>query len=113
MTGRTAWACPYTDFPLLEVRAGDEVRVRKNPVHGASGLAVGGDRVAFLGGYRERRELVTECRLTETTVEVMAERLLVRPDGGALARRYSVVSRGPRLYVRERAATEWCVFELG
>lgn len=113
VTGRTAWACPYTDFPLLEIRAGDGVRVWKNPVHGAAGLAVCGDRVAFLGGYRERHGLLTECRLTETAVEVVAERLLLRPDGGALARRRSVVSRGPRLYVRERNAAQWSVLDIG
>lgn len=35
VSGHTAWACTYTDFPLLEIGAGHAIRVRKNPVQGS------------------------------------------------------------------------------
>ena len=111
MAGRTAWACPYTDFPLLEIRPDHEVRVRENPVRGADGLAVRGDRVLFFGGYGERHDRVAGCRLTEETVEVVAERRVLRPDGGELGRR-RVVCRGPRVYVQGDRATEWAVLDI-
>ncbi|MEU6552294.1 hypothetical protein ABZ915_18710 [Streptomyces sp. NPDC046915] len=108
---RAAWACPYTDFPLLEIRGDRVVRVRHNPVAGARGLAVHGDRVVFFGGYGDERDRIADCRLTDTAVEVVAEGRLARPDGAALGRR-RVVSRGARLYVQAEPVQEWTVLDL-
>ncbi|KUO19388.1 hypothetical protein [Streptomyces dysideae] len=108
---RAAWAYPYTEFPLIEAREGRPARVRGTPVRGAKGLAVHGDRVLFFGGYRNGRDRVHDCRLTETSVESVAERRLARPDGGTLGS-CRVVCRGPRLYVQEKPCTEWNVLDI-
>ncbi|GHI03153.1 hypothetical protein AQI88_01865 [Streptomyces cellostaticus] len=111
VAGRTAWACPYTHFPLLEVGEDQVVRARENPVRGATGLAVQGERAVFFGGYRDDRNRIVDCRLTNTSVEPVTESRLVRPDGGRLGRR-RIVSRGSRLYVQVKPFTEWFVLDL-
>ncbi|MFJ5966808.1 hypothetical protein [Streptomyces sp. NPDC093060] len=111
VAGRTAWACPYACFPLIEVDEGQVVRVRQNPVRGANGLSVLGERAVFFSGYGDDRDRLVDCRLTETSVEPVAESRLVRPDGGRLGRR-RVVSRGSRIHVQVKPCTEWFVFDL-
>ncbi|MEU6242404.1 hypothetical protein [Streptomyces sp. NPDC047024] len=47
VSGTTAWACPYTDFPLVEIRPDRPdrpVRVWANRVRGAKAVAVHGER---------------------------------------------------------------------
>ncbi|MGW3943817.1 hypothetical protein ACWEKP_50530, partial [Streptomyces phaeochromogenes] len=59
VSGTAAWACPYTDFPLVEIRPNRPDRpatVWANRVRGARAVAVHGDRVAFYGGYGEERD---------------------------------------------------------
>ncbi|MEV5665259.1 hypothetical protein [Streptomyces flaveolus] len=54
VSGSAAWACPYMDFPLVEIRpdrTSQPVRVRSNRVRGAKAVAVHGERVTFHGGY--------------------------------------------------------------
>lgn len=109
--GRTAWACPYDEFPLLEIGADRVMRVRTSTVRGAKGLVVHGDRLVFFGGYESDRDRLVECRLTEGTVETVREGRLVRPDGGEVDR-CRVVCRGPRLYVQDEAAVEWWVLDI-
>ncbi|MFC8794513.1 hypothetical protein [Streptomyces cinereoruber] len=111
VSGTSAWACPYTDFPLLEIRPGEPVRVRTNTVRGAKAVAVRGGRVAFFGGYAEERDRIAYGELTESSVEPTDAALLTRADGGALGRR-RVVARGSRVYVQEEPFTEWGVLDL-
>ncbi|GAA3378320.1 hypothetical protein GCM10020367_57370 [Streptomyces sannanensis] len=109
---RAAWACPYTHFPLLEIRADERVKVRTTPVKGPKGLAVHGERVTFFGGYQDEHDRLTHGRLTDTSVEPAGYGQLVRPDGSGLGRR-QVVCRGPRIYVREKASpTQWTVLDI-
>lgn len=108
---RAAWAYPYTEFPLIEARKGRPARVRSTPVRGAHGVAVHGDRVAFLGEYQDAPDRLLHGRLTETSVEPVTESRLTRPDGGTIGRR-RVVCRGPRLYVQEESYPEWLVLDL-
>ncbi|MER6349461.1 hypothetical protein ACWC10_23535 [Streptomyces sp. NPDC001595] len=112
VSGRTAWVCPYTRFPLLEIGADHRVRVRENPIRSVVGFAVHAERVVLFGRRGEQRDRLVDSRLTDTAVEPLAESRLVRPDGDPLGRR-RVVSRGPRLYVQEEPATEWCVLDIG
>ncbi|MEU4035078.1 hypothetical protein [Streptomyces collinus] len=111
VTGRTAWACPYAQFPLLEVGPDGVVRVRRNPVRGATAIAVHGERAVFFGGYGDDRDRLVDCRLTETSVEPVAETRLVLP-GGALIGRNRTVSRGSRVHVQVEPWTEWYVLDL-
>ncbi|MFF3861440.1 hypothetical protein [Streptomyces sp. NPDC002209] len=114
VSGTAAWACPYTDFPLVEIRPNRRdrpVTVWANRVRGAHAVAVHGDRVAFYGGYGEERNRLAHGELTETSVEPTDVGLLALPDGPASGRR-RVVSRGSRIYVQAEPFTAWGVFDL-
>ncbi|MDG9715932.1 hypothetical protein [Streptomyces sp. DH24] len=112
VTGRTAWTCPYRDFPLIGVQRDGTVRVWENPVRGASGLAVRGPRVAFFGGHGDDHDRLVVADLGGDAVTPVAQGRLVRPDGGTIGGR-RVVGRGFRLYVQEKPWAEWAVFDLG
>ncbi|MEV7376348.1 hypothetical protein AB0O51_36350 [Streptomyces sp. NPDC090301] len=105
------WACPYTDFPLLEIRPGRPVRVRANTVRGAKAVAVHAGRVAFFGGYGEEQDRIAYGELTDTAVEPAGAAVLTRPDGAPLGRR-RVVARAARIHVQEEPFTEWAVLDL-
>ena len=114
VSGTTAWACPYTDFPLVEIRpdrTDRPVRVWANRVRGAKVVAVHGERVAFYGGYGEARDRLVHGEIIETSVESTDVGLLTLPDGSAPGRR-RVVGRGNRIYVQAEPFTTWGVFDL-
>ncbi|MGW4935161.1 hypothetical protein ACWEQH_19385 [Streptomyces sp. NPDC004166] len=114
VSGAGAWACPYTDFPLVEIRpdrTDQPVSVWSSRVRGAKAVAVHGERVAFYGGYREERDRLAHGELTETSVEPTNVGLLTLPNGPAPGRR-RVVSRGSRIYVQAEPFTAWGVFDL-
>ncbi|MFD8008683.1 hypothetical protein [Streptomyces sp. NPDC058955] len=114
VSGTAAWACPYTDFPLVEIRPGRSdrpVTVRSNRVRGAHAVAVHGGRVAFYGGYGEERDRLAHGELTAASVEPTDVGLLTLPDGRAPGRR-RVVARGSRIYVQAEPFTAWGVFDL-
>ncbi|MEU0371237.1 hypothetical protein ABZ070_13410 [Streptomyces sp. NPDC006283] len=107
----TAWACPYTEWPLLEIRENGSVTVRSTPVAGARALAVHGGGAALFGGYEDDVDRLVLCTLTGTAAEPYATTTLVRPDGTAVGRR-RVVGRGPRIYVQPEPCTAWEVWDL-
>ena len=114
VSGTTAWACPYTDFPLVEIcpgRPDRPVRVWANRVRGAKAVAVRGKRVAFYGGYGEERDRLAHGEVTENSVEPTDVGLLTLPDGPVPARR-RIVGRGSRIYVQAQPFTAWGVFDL-
>ncbi|WP_053642526.1 MULTISPECIES: hypothetical protein [unclassified Streptomyces] len=107
VSGTAVWACPYVDFPLLEIRPGQDVRSRTGIVGGADSLAVHGERVAFLDHGR-----IVYGEMTGSSVERRHVALLTRPEGGPVGRR-RVAARGSRVYVGYGPLTEWGVFDLG
>ncbi|MBB5940287.1 hypothetical protein [Streptomyces zagrosensis] len=114
VSGTTAWACPYTDFPLVEIRPDRThrpVRVWGNRVRGAKAVAVHGERVAFYGGYGEERDRLAHGEIMETSVEPTDVGLLTLRDGSAPGRR-RVVGRGSRIYGQAEPFTTWGVFDL-
>ncbi|WP_282798206.1 hypothetical protein [Streptomyces sp. CC224B] len=111
VSGTVAWACPYTDFPLVEIRPDRPVRVWSNRIRGAHAVAVHGDRVAFYGGYGEEQDRLGHAELTETSVEPTDTGQLTLPDGSAPGRRRAV-GRGSRIYVQAEPFTAWGVFDL-
>lgn len=114
VSGTVAWACPYTDFPLVEIRPDRTqrpVRVWANHVRGAKAVAVHGERVTFYGGYAEERDRLAHGTIMETSVEQADVDLLTLPDGSAPGRR-RVVGRGSRIYVQAEPFTTWGVFDL-
>lgn len=72
-----------------------------------------GERVAFLSGYRKDGNRLVMASLTDTSVETVSTTRLACADGSPLPARRHVVSRGPRLYVRERRKTESAVLDIG
>ncbi|MFJ8896942.1 hypothetical protein ACIRCZ_20355 [Leifsonia sp. NPDC102414] len=114
VSGTVAWACPYTDFPLVEIRPDRTqrpVRVWANRVRGAKAVAIRGERVAFYGGYGEERDRLAHGEIMEKSVEQADVDLLTLPDGSAPGRR-RVVGRGSRIYVQAEPFTTWGVFDL-
>ncbi|MBM9624738.1 hypothetical protein [Streptomyces zhihengii] len=114
VSGAVAWACPYTDFPLVEIRPARverPVRVWANRIRGAKAVAVHGSRVAFYGGYGEEGDRLAHAELTDVSVEPSDVGRLTLPDGSAPGRR-RVVGRGSRIYVQAEPFTEWGVFDL-
>ncbi|MEW2347413.1 hypothetical protein AB0904_07060 [Streptomyces sp. NPDC006684] len=111
VSGTTAWACTYTDFPLVEIRPDRPVRVWPNQVRGAKAVAIHGKRVAFYGGYGEEVDRLTRGELTEASVEPTDVGLLTLPDGHLPGRRRAV-SRGRRIYVQAEPFTGWGLVDL-
>ncbi|WP_223279953.1 hypothetical protein [Streptomyces sp. SDr-06] len=111
VSGTTAWACPYTDFPFVEIRPDRHVRVWSNQVRGAKAVAVHGERVAFCGGYGEELDRLAHGELTETSVEPTDVGLLTLPDCRLPGPRRAV-GRGSRIYVQAEPFTAWGVFDL-
>ncbi|KUO09442.1 hypothetical protein AQJ58_26010 [Streptomyces sp. DSM 15324] len=114
VSGTVAWACPYPDFPLVEIRPDHPdrpVRVWANRVRGSHAVAVHGERVAFYGGYGEEQDRLAHGKITATSVEPTDVGLLTLPDGSAPGRR-RVVGRGSRIYVQTEPFTTWGVFDL-
>ncbi|USQ85599.1 hypothetical protein NFX46_18570 [Streptomyces phaeoluteigriseus] len=114
VSGTAAWACPYTDFPLVEIRPNRPerpVKVWANRIRGAKAVAVHGDQVAFYGGYGEERDRLAHGELTETSVEPVNVGLLTLPDGSVPGRR-RVVGRGSRIYVQAEPFTAWGVLDV-
>ncbi|WP_329030554.1 MULTISPECIES: hypothetical protein [unclassified Streptomyces] len=111
VSGTTAWACTYTDFPLVEIRPDRPVRVWPNQVRGAKAVAILGERVAFYGGYGEEADRLTRGALTEASVEPTDVALLTLPNGHLPGRRRAV-SRGSRIYVQAEPFTAWGVVDL-
>jgi hypothetical protein len=114
VSGTTAWACPYTDFPLVEIRPDRThrpVRVWANRVQGAKAVAVHGERVTFYGGYGEDGDRLAHAEISETSVEPTGVGLLTLPDGSAPGRR-RIVGRGSRIYVQDEPFTTWGVYDL-
>ncbi|MBX7266259.1 hypothetical protein KIF24_09660 [Micromonospora sp. Llam7] len=77
-------ACPYTDFPLVELDAHGVRAVMSNTIRSCSGLAVSGADVAFLDQHREggryRWDIRRARRDGDVVVEKEREQLLL-PDG--------------------------------
>ncbi|MCX5410252.1 hypothetical protein OHA37_00525 [Streptomyces sp. NBC_00335] len=114
VSGTTAWACTYTDFPLAEIRTNrpeQPVRVWTNQVRGAKAVAVHRDQVAFYGGYGEEQDRLAHGKLTETSVEPTDVGLLTLPDGTAPGRRRAL-GRGSRIYVQAEPFTAWGMLDL-
>lgn len=114
VSGTAAWACPYTDFPLVEIRpdrTDRPVRVWANRVRGSHAVAVHGERVAFYGGYGQERDRLAHGEIIEKSVVPGDVGLLTLPDGSAPGRR-RVVGRRSRIYVQAEPFTTWGVFDL-
>lgn len=58
-----AWACLYTDFPILRIGETGPMRLWKSEIAGANAIAVDGQHVVLAGGYGDDRARLALLRL--------------------------------------------------
>ena len=105
----TAWACYYTDFPLVKIDSSKQVEGWKNEICAANALAVNSKCVLFWGGYQEQS---TRCVLQNFGDQILIgqrEISLNLPDGldidGA-----NIIGRGSILHAF--AGKKWLSFDI-
>lgn len=97
--GDIAWACYYSDFPVVRIDQG-RVTGWHNTVRGARALTVDDhDNVRLAGGYGPERDRLTDGRLSDGELSVVRERRLTLPDGNELPLEAAITGRGPELFV--------------
>ncbi|NEW42122.1 hypothetical protein GV794_15850 [Nocardia cyriacigeorgica] len=113
----SVYACPYTDFPLVEIDSSDTAVVTPNPVTRCGGLAVSGPDLAFLDQRRDgegyRWEIRRASRGNGTITETTREPLLLpggrQPNGWARGK----IGRDETLWMREDGdERRWYRYEL-
>lgn len=95
---RTTWTYYYTDFPLVKITSGRARAYAPTPVRGARHLLVYRDEVIFVADYDDPLRL-TDCRLTDTTVQYRSRAILLDPDGTPLQLFDPITAHGSRLYL--------------
>ncbi|WP_380926766.1 hypothetical protein [Sphingomonas arantia] len=79
VTGDEAWACPYTEFPLLRLSPNQPVRWWTSELAGPSAVAIDGSCALVAGGYEEDASRLALVSL-EGGGEGESVRLLARYD---------------------------------
>jgi hypothetical protein len=108
--GDTAWACYYTDFPVVRVQAGTVTGWRNAVVHGARALAVADTTIAMYGGYSPNRDVLVAASLGQDQVYKLAEYRLALPDGSPLPATARAIGRGADLHLINEG--EWFRLDL-
>jgi hypothetical protein len=99
VVGEVAWACYYSDFPIVRIDGG-RVSGWRNTVRGARALAVDyRGKILLAGGYGPERDRLVEGRLSNDGLEVINESRLTLPDGSELPPQAIIAGRGPDLFV--------------
>jgi hypothetical protein len=94
-----AWACYYSDFPVVRIEEG-RVAGWRNTVRGARALAVDDrGKILLAGGFGPDRDRLVEGRLADGDLEVINESRLTLPGGAELPSQAIVAGRGPDLFV--------------
>jgi len=70
--GKEAWACPYMDFPILQIAEG-RVRRWANAIGGAEAICAAADHVILAGGYADDYNLMSLLRLTGDETSLVAQ----------------------------------------
>jgi hypothetical protein len=99
-SNRDVWLYYYTDFPLVKlVDEKPESIWHKIPIKGSSGFAIDGDKVLFVGGYKDRGTLHL-VRLNTLKTETF------RPvdESGQPVERLRCFGRGHRLFLQTEDA---------
>ncbi|UKD54662.1 hypothetical protein L3Q65_43530 [Amycolatopsis sp. FU40] len=99
--GETAWACFYTEWPIVRIHDGS-VTGWHNEIRGAAALTVRGSRLALYGGYEPVRDRLVAGVLGDNEFRVTGEYRLVLPDGGEVPREARVFGRGADLHIVTR-----------
>jgi hypothetical protein len=96
--GETAWACYYTDFPIVRVGDG-RVSSWNNQIAGAKHLLVApGHGAALVGGWTGARWRIGAGRLGAVEFDITAQFRLTMPDGSEPPSDTHLIGRGPDLH---------------
>ncbi|GAA4934896.1 hypothetical protein [Actinoplanes utahensis] len=99
VSGETAWACYYTDFPVVRVSDGAVTTWANGLATGVKGLIADGSRVGLIGGYRAYLDRVVVASLGDGVLHETGRYRLVLPGGDLLPDRFRTVARGPDLHL--------------
>lgn len=81
VAGETAWACTYTNFPIVSLAVDQRPRWWRSELSGVRAVAVRPPHVVAAGGYSENGNRVVLVRLGDDVAEVVAEwRLPFEPE---------------------------------
>src|SRR5690606_35078474 len=82
--GETAWACYYTDFPLVRIDGNAMTGWRNAVAEGVRAVVVGERTVGLFGGYGAHRHRLLVAARGERELTALGEYRLVLPDGSPL-----------------------------
>lgn len=99
VVGDDAWACYYTGFPVVHVRADGSVDAWSDGVAGVHALAVAGDRLGLIGGYRGMDDRLIVADLAGGACRIRQTFQLVMPDGADVPQDARVMARGAGIHV--------------
>lgn len=99
VTGETAWACYYSDFPVVRVDDGALTAWRNDVAHGGKSLVVDDRRVGLVGGYRPARDRLVVGEMSGADLRAVGRYRLVLPEGQPLPEEARMVGRGAELHV--------------
>jgi hypothetical protein len=94
----TAWACYYSDFPIVGIHDG-QVRGWPNSITGARALITDGHHVALVGGYGTDSHRIAAGTLHDDGFALTAEYQLTLPDGQPVPAALAITGRGTELHV--------------
>lgn len=99
VVGEDAWACYYTDFPVVRVRSDGSATGWVGEVVGAHALAVlDAARVGLVGGYRGLFDRLVLAELTPDGATAQQTLQLVSPDETELPQHTRIIARGQKLH---------------
>ena len=94
-----AWACYYTDFPILRVEPDGDVHLWSRGIRGVQSLIVKAEHAVLFGGNGEERGRVALVMFNQQTTK-MARTFNVEIEPGLpLSDADTVIGRGDRLHV--------------
>jgi hypothetical protein len=108
--GDTAWACYYTDFPVVRIEAGTVTGWRNSIARGVHALAIADETIAMCGGYGPNHDVLTIAGRDQDQLHKLAEYRLVLADGSPLPDATRAIGRGADLHLINRG--EWHRLDL-
>lgn len=98
VTNNGAWACYYTDFPIVFIDSDWRIRAWRTEITGGRALAVDRGKVLVYGGYREQRTRCSLLDLEGSSAQTVADVSLALPYHVDISSA-TVLGRGGDLHV--------------
>lgn len=111
VVGEEAWACYYTDFPVVHVGSDGSATGWVGEVVGAHALAVlGAARVGLVGGYGGLFDRLVIADLMTDRATARETFQLVSPNGDELPQHTRIIARGQKVHAL--TAGRWLTVDL-